>query len=136
MAPSRLQPPISPFTPFALSARGVERQIRAFVNCAVKAREAGYDGVEVMGSEGYFFNQFLSQATNLRTDAWGGDYSHRMGLPVENLARLGEALNVPEPLRLLARPTHAGHAAPALGCRGLAPLPVAYVGMEQSGHFR
>ncbi len=92
VAPSRLQSPISPFTPFALSARGVERQIRAFVNCAVKAREAGYDGVEVMGSEGYFINQFLSQTTNLRTDAWGGDYSHRMRLPVEILARMREAV--------------------------------------------
>lgn len=92
VAPSRLQSPISPFTPFALSARGVERQIRAFENCAVKAREAGYDGVEVMGSEGYFINQFLSQTTNLRTDAWGGDYSHRMRLPVEILARMREAV--------------------------------------------
>ncbi|GDY37809.1 NADPH-dependent 2,4-dienoyl-CoA reductase [Acidovorax sp. NB1] len=92
VAPSRLQSPISPFTPFALSARGVERQIRAFVNCAVKAREAGYDGVEVMGSEGYFINQFLSQATNLRRDAWGGDYSQRMRLPVEILARMREAV--------------------------------------------
>jgi len=92
VAPSRLQSPISPFTPFALSARGVERQIRAFVRCAVKAREAGYDGVEVMGSEGYFINQFLSQATNLRTDAWGGDYSHRMRLPVEIVARMREAV--------------------------------------------
>ena len=92
VAPSRLQSPISPFTPFALSSRGVERQIRAFVNCAVKAREAGYDGVEVMGSEGYFINQFLSQATNLRTDAWGGDYSQRMRLPVEILARMREAV--------------------------------------------
>jgi len=92
VAPSRLQSPISPFTPFALSARGVERQIRAFVNCAVKAREAGYDGVEVMGSEGYFINQFLSQTTNLRSDAWGGDYSHRMRLPVEILARMREAV--------------------------------------------
>lgn len=92
VAPSRLQSPISPFTPFALSARGVERQIRAFVNCAVKAREAGYDGVEVMGSEGYFINQFLSQTTNLRTDAWGGDYTHRMRLPVEILARMREAV--------------------------------------------
>ncbi len=92
VAPSRLQSPISPFTPFALSARGVERQIRAFVNCAVKAREAGYDGVEVMGSEGYFINQFLSQTTNLRQDAWGGDYSHRMRLPVEILARMREAV--------------------------------------------
>jgi len=92
VAPSRLQSPISPFTPFALSARGVERQIRAFVRCAVKAREAGYDGVEVMGSEGYFINQFLSQATNLRSDAWGGDYSHRMRLPVEIVARMREAV--------------------------------------------
>lgn len=92
VAPSRLQSPISPFTPFALSASGVERQIRAFVRCAVKAREAGYDGVEVMGSEGYFINQFLSQATNLRRDAWGGDYSHRMRLPVEILARMREAV--------------------------------------------
>jgi len=92
VAPSRLQSPISPFTPFALSARWVERQIRAFVNCAVKAREAGYDGVEVMGSEGYFINQFLSQATNLRRDEWGGDYSHRMRLPVEILARMREAV--------------------------------------------
>src|SRR3989344_1815259 len=92
VAPSRLQSPISPFTPFALSASGVERQIRAFVRCAVKAREAGYDGVEVMGSEGYFINQFLSQTTNLRTDAWGGDYSHRMRLPVEILARMREAV--------------------------------------------
>ncbi|KRB41514.1 NADPH-dependent 2,4-dienoyl-CoA reductase [Acidovorax sp. Root70] len=92
VAPSRLQSPISPFTPFALSARGVERQIRAFVRCAVKAREAGYDGVEVMGSEGYFINQFLSQATNLRRDEWGGDYSHRMRLPVEILARMREAV--------------------------------------------
>ncbi|MFY3386516.1 FAD-dependent oxidoreductase [Paracidovorax sp. MALMAid1276] len=92
VAPSRLQSPISPFTPFALSARGVERQIRAFVNCAVKAREAGYDGVEVMGSEGYFINQFLSQATNLRTDAWGGDYSQRMRLPVEIIGRMRDAV--------------------------------------------
>ena len=92
VAPSRLQSPISPFTPFALSARGVERQIRAFVNCAMKAREAGYDGVEVMGSEGYFINQFLSQATNLRQDAWGGDYSHRMRLPVEIIGRMREAV--------------------------------------------
>lgn len=92
VAPSRLKAPISPFTPFELSARGVERQIRAFVNCAVKAREAGYDGVEIMGSEGYFINQFLSAATNHRTDAWGGDYSNRMRLPLEIVSRTREAV--------------------------------------------
>ena len=92
VAPSRLKSPISPFTPFALSARGVERQIRAFVNCAVKAREAGYDGVEIMGSEGYFINQFLARHTNKRTDQWGGDYSHRMRLPVEIVQRTREAV--------------------------------------------
>lgn len=92
VAPSRLKSPISPFTPFALSSRGVERQIRAFVHCAVRAREAGYDGVEIMGSEGYLINQFLLQATNRRRDAWGGDYSQRMRLPVEILARTREAV--------------------------------------------
>ena len=92
VAPSRLKSPISPFTPFELSSRGVERQIRAFVNCAKRAREAGYDGVEIMGSEGYFINQFLSAYTNQREDEWGGDYSHRMRLPVEILARTREAV--------------------------------------------
>jgi 2,4-dienoyl-CoA reductase (NADPH2) len=92
VAPSRLQAPISPFKPFALSARGVERQIRAFVNCAVKAREAGYDGVEIMGSEGYFINQFIARHTNRRDDEWGGDYSHRIRLPLEIVARTREAV--------------------------------------------
>jgi 2,4-dienoyl-CoA reductase (NADPH2) len=92
VAPSRIQSPISLFKPFALSARGVERQIKAFVNCAVKAREAGYDGVEIMGSEGYFINQFLARHTNKRTDQWGGDYSHRMRLPVEIVERTREAV--------------------------------------------
>lgn len=92
VAPSAIKSPISPFKPFALSARGVERQIRAFVNCAVKAREAGYDGVEIMGSEGYFINQFLAQHTNQRDDAWGGDYSQRMRLPLEIVARTREAV--------------------------------------------
>ena len=92
VAPSRLKSPISPFTPFELSSRGVERQIRAFVNCAVKAREAGYDGVEIMGSEGYFINQFLSRQTNQRSDEWGGDYSQRMRLPLEIVARTREAV--------------------------------------------
>ena len=92
VAPSAIKSPISPFKPFALSARGVERQIRAFVNCAMKAREAGYDGVEIMGSEGYFINQFLARHTNQRDDAWGGDYSHRMRLPLEIVARTREAV--------------------------------------------
>jgi len=92
VAPSRLQSPISPFTPFELSARGVERQIRAFVNCAAKAREAGYDGVEIMGSEGYLINQFIAAPTNRRDDEWGGDYSHRMRLPLEIVARTRAAV--------------------------------------------
>ncbi|MFN7641056.1 MAG: FAD-dependent oxidoreductase, partial [bacterium] len=92
VAPSAIKSPISPFKPFELSARGVERQIRAFVNCAVKAREAGYDGVEIMGSEGYFINQFLAKHTNHRDDAWGGDYSQRMRLPLEIVQRTREAV--------------------------------------------
>jgi 2,4-dienoyl-CoA reductase (NADPH2) len=92
VAPSRIRSPISPFTPRALSARGVERQIRAFVRCARLAREAGYDGVEVMGSEGYFINQFLVAHTNRRDDAWGGPYENRMRLAVEIVQRVREAV--------------------------------------------
>jgi 2,4-dienoyl-CoA reductase (NADPH2) len=92
VAPSRVKSPISPFTPRALSAGGVERQIRAFVRCASLARDAGYDGVEVMGSEGYFINQFLAAHTNRRTDAWGGNYAKRMRLPVEIVTRIREAV--------------------------------------------
>ena len=92
VAPSRIQSPITPFTPRELSARGIERQIRAFIRCAKLAREAGYDGVEVMGSEGYFINQFLVQHTNQRTDDWGGSYENRMRLPLEILARMREAV--------------------------------------------
>jgi 2,4-dienoyl-CoA reductase (NADPH2) len=92
VAPSRLKSPISPFTPRALSGRGVERQVRGFVRCAKLAREAGYDGVEVMGSEGYFINQFLAAHTNQRTDEWGGSYENRMRLPVEIVARTREAV--------------------------------------------
>ncbi len=92
VAPSRIQSPISPFTPRELSPRGIERQIKAFIRCAKLAREAGYDGVEVMGSEGYFINQFLVEHTNQRTDAWGGSYENRMRLPLEILARMREAV--------------------------------------------
>jgi 2,4-dienoyl-CoA reductase (NADPH2) len=92
VAPSRLKSPITPFTPWALSARGVERQIRAFVRSAQMAREAGYDGVEIMGSEGYLINQFLVAATNQRNDEWGGAYENRMRFPVEIVRRTREAV--------------------------------------------
>lgn len=92
VAPSRIKSPITPFAPRELSAAGVERQIRAFVRCATLAREAGYDGVEVMGSEGYFINEFLLTHTNRRTDRWGGAFAARMQLPVEILTRMREAV--------------------------------------------
>jgi 2,4-dienoyl-CoA reductase (NADPH2) len=92
VAPSRVRSPITPFTPRELSPRGIERQIRAFVRCAKLAREAGYDGVEVMGSEGYFINQFLVTHTNQRADEWGGAYENRMRLPVEIVSRVREAV--------------------------------------------
>jgi 2,4-dienoyl-CoA reductase (NADPH2) len=90
VAPSRVKSPISRFTPRELSAAGIERQVRAFVRCAALARDAGYDGVEVMGSEGYFINQFLAAQANRRTDEWGGDYANRMRLPVEIVSRIRE----------------------------------------------
>jgi 2,4-dienoyl-CoA reductase (NADPH2) len=92
VAPSRLKAPISPFTPRELSGRGVERQISAFVRCAELAQEAGYDGVEVMGSEGYFINQFLVARTNRRSDPWGGSWPNRRRLPLEILARTRAAV--------------------------------------------
>jgi 2,4-dienoyl-CoA reductase (NADPH2) len=92
VAPSRIKSPITPFAPRELSARGIERQIQAFVRCAKLSREAGYDGVEVMGSEGYFINQFLAPHTNKRSDDWGGDYANRMRLPVEIVERTRAAV--------------------------------------------
>ena len=92
VAPSRIRSPITPFTPRELSTAGVERQVRDFVRCAQLARDAGYDGVEIMGSEGYFINEFLVTHTNQRTDKWGGDYSQRMRLPVEIVERTREAV--------------------------------------------
>ncbi|MFC5265961.1 FAD-dependent oxidoreductase [Kribbella qitaiheensis] len=80
---SALKAPINPFKPRALSDRGVRRQIDAYVECAALAREGGYDGVEVMGSEGYFINQFLAERTNKRKDRWGGSAENRRRLAVE-----------------------------------------------------
>ena len=92
VAPSKIKSPITPFTPRALSSRGVERTIRDFVRCAQLAQDAGYDGVEVMGSEGYLINQFLVERTNHRTDAWGGNAAGRMRFPVEIVRRTRAAV--------------------------------------------
>jgi len=85
VAPSRIKAPISPFKPRALTRFGVARQVAAFARCARLARQAGYDGVEVMGSEGYFINQFIVPRTNRRQDEWGGSFENRIRLPVEIL---------------------------------------------------
>jgi 2,4-dienoyl-CoA reductase (NADPH2) len=92
VAPSKIKSPITPFTPSALSSRGVEQTIRDFVQCAKLAQDAGYDGVEVMGSEGYLINQFIAARTNQRSDAWGGDANKRMRLPIEIVRRTREAV--------------------------------------------
>ncbi|MCB1390211.1 MAG: NADPH-dependent 2,4-dienoyl-CoA reductase [Rhodobacteraceae bacterium] len=89
---SPIKSPISPFPPRELDEDGIEKQIADFVVAAVRAREAGYDGVEVMGSEGYFLNQFLCLHVNRRTDRWGGSYENRMRLPVEVVRRVREAV--------------------------------------------
>ncbi len=87
---SALKAPINPFRPRALTDRGVQSQIKAYVDCAALAREAGYDGVEIMGSEGYFINQFLAERTNKRTDRWGGSPENRRRLAVEIVRRTRE----------------------------------------------
>jgi 2,4-dienoyl-CoA reductase (NADPH2) len=92
VAPSKIKSPITPFTPRALSSRGVERTIGDFVRCANLAQDAGYDGVEIMGSEGYLINQFIAARTNQRNDAWGGDASRRMRFAIEIVRRTREAV--------------------------------------------
>lgn len=89
---SAVKSPISPFPPKELDEEGIEKQIADFVTAATRAKEAGYDGVEVMGSEGYLINQFLVLHTNKRTDRWGGAYENRMRLPVEIVRRIREAV--------------------------------------------
>ena len=85
VAPSRLRAPINRFTPRALSDRGVRRTIAAYANCARLAQRAGYDGVEVMGSEGYLINQFIAPQTNRRDDSWGGSFAGRIRFAVETV---------------------------------------------------
>ncbi|SLN24066.1 2,4-dienoyl-CoA reductase [NADPH] [Roseovarius gaetbuli] len=89
---SPIKSPISPFAPKELDEEGIEKQISDIVTAATRAREAGYDGVEIMGSEGYFLNQFLVTHTNKRTDHWGGSYENRMRLPIEVVRRARAAV--------------------------------------------
>ena len=88
VAPSAIKSPISPFVPNALDGEGIEKQIADFVKCARLAKSAGYDGIEIMGSEGYFINQFLVEHTNKRDDSWGGSYENRMRLPLQIVKKI------------------------------------------------
>ncbi|XTZ63805.1 FAD-dependent oxidoreductase [Aeromonas salmonicida subsp. pectinolytica] len=90
LAPSALKAPISPFKPRAMSERQIRSTIRDFASTAQLARAAGYDGVEVMGSEGYLINQFICERTNKRTDGWGGSNENRMRFPVEIVRAIRE----------------------------------------------
>jgi len=92
VAPSPVKSPISPFPPAELDEDGIEKQIADIAEAARRAKEAGYDGVEIMGSEGYFLNQFLVTHTNKRTDRWGGSYENRMRLPIEVVRRTRAAV--------------------------------------------
>lgn len=92
VAPSAIKSPITPFKPFKLNQSGIKRTIRDFVNSASLAKTAGYDGVEIMGSEGYLINQFIAEKTNKRTDNYGGSYENRMRLPVEIVRQTREAV--------------------------------------------
>ena len=92
VAPSPLKSPISPFPPKELDADGIMKQITDIATAAARARAAGYDGVEVMGSEGYFLNQFLVTHTNKRNDKWGGSYENRMRLPLAVVDRVRAAV--------------------------------------------
>jgi len=92
VAPSAVQAPINPFKPKALTPAGIEREIRGFVRAARLAREAGYDGVEIMGSEGYFLNEFTTPHVNRRTDDWGGSAANRYRIAVEIVERTREAV--------------------------------------------
>jgi len=90
VGPSPIKAPISPMPPRELTTAEVEQTIEDFANCAAMAQKAGYDGVEVMGSEGYLINEFIAARTNQRTDEWGGAYENRMRFPVEIVRRVRE----------------------------------------------
>lgn len=92
VAPSKIKSPITPFKPFALKQSGIRRTVKDFVNCAKLSQEAGYDGVEIMGSEGYLINQFIVTRTNKRTDDYGGKYENRIRLAVELVRKIREAV--------------------------------------------
>lgn len=89
---SAIKSPISPFKPRALTERGIQTTINDYVRCAKLAQSAGYDGIEIMGSEGYLLNQFLTARTNKRTDRWGGTLENRMRLPLEIVRRVRAAV--------------------------------------------
>jgi len=90
VAPSAEQAPINPFVPHALTTEEVEQTVEDFVRCAALAQHAGYDGVEIMGSEGYLINEFIAARTNRRDDEWGGSYANRMRFPMEIVRRTRE----------------------------------------------
>jgi len=92
VAPSTIKSPITPFKPFKLTESGIKRTIKDFVNCAKLSKRAGYDGIEIMGSEGYLINQFVAERTNKRMDKWGGVYENRMRLPIELVKQTREAV--------------------------------------------
>ncbi len=89
---SAVKAPISPVTPIELDDEGIENTIQSFVTSSVLAKKAGYDGVEIMGSEGYLINQFIVTHTNKRTDEWGGSYENRIRFPLEIVRRTREAV--------------------------------------------
>tara|TARA_R110002126_G_scaffold291415_2_gene452238 strand:+ start:10075 stop:12099 length:2025 start_codon:yes stop_codon:yes gene_type:complete len=89
---SKIKAPINPFKPFKLNSSGIKSTVKDFINCAKLAKESNYDGIEIMGSEGYLINQFIVKRTNNRTDNYGGAYENRMRLPVELVTKIRKAV--------------------------------------------
>lgn len=92
VAPSRIKASISPYTPWKLTVGEIKWTIKDFVHSAVLSRMAGYDGIEIMGSEGYLINQFIAKRTNIRTDDWGGSYENRLRFPLEIVKQTRKAV--------------------------------------------